>query len=490
MGLSVFPVPSGGLTQKVFTYTTPGLSTFTLPSGYGAGNPLRAEVTILAGGGASGKGYYNSTTNMGVGGGGGAGGIFKGELALTSNLSVQIGRGGACYGSDAFHGGNGELSYIGNGTPKNLFINPQFLGYTQALGSTVIELPFVNSIGVINRSAALRGSTMELQNWSSISTWTGQTYSVKPSTQYTFSMYQQGSSTQARYNLLWFTEAGAIISTTNGSTFTAVNGTWNRSHVGDTSPSNAAYCTLQVQKISGSNTVYFSNAQFEEGVTSPTTYVDGDSSGYVWAGIKTGSATLLASEIMYVANGGGGGGGVIEGGPSDSRGFSGGCSGGGGIRTTSATRFMSAGCGGGLGGNATLFTNSPTVGATQSPISPSNNYYNKFADFNFGSNGITYSSGANNFYGTPGPESSDGYGRGGSGGNSKTDSVADFAEIFFNDTNNADWITRNRNLVNGKANTGDGGSYMNIGTNNGGGAGTGVLVGNGGSGLVIIKYWS
>jgi len=490
MGISVFPAPSAGVTPKVFTYTTPGVSTFTLPSGYGAGNPLRAEVTILAGGGASGRGYWDSTTDMGVAGGGGAGGIFKGELALTSNLNVQVGRGGACYGNITYHGGNGELSYIGNGTPKNLFINPQMLGYTEAIGSSLIEFPFPYCGGAASRAAAVRGNTIELGNLGSQSLWNGQTYSVKASTQYTFSMYQQGNGTQARFNLLWYTEAGAVISTSNGSTFTAVNNTWNRSHVGDTSPSTAAYCTLQIQKTSGTNTLYFSNAQLEEGVTSPTTYVDGDSSGYIWGGIKTGSATLLASEVMYVANGGGGGGGVFGGGPSDSRGYSGGCSGGGGIRTTSATRFMSAGNGGGLGGNANLFTNSPTVGATQSAISPTNNYYNKFADFNFGSNGITYASGANNFYGTPGPESSDGYGRGGFGGNSKSDSAQSWAELYFNDTNNADWLTRSKNLVNGKANTGDGGSFMGITTNSGSGAGTQVLPGNGGSGLVIIKYWS
>jgi hypothetical protein len=29
MGISVFPAPSGGLTPKLFTYTTPGIATFT-----------------------------------------------------------------------------------------------------------------------------------------------------------------------------------------------------------------------------------------------------------------------------------------------------------------------------------------------------------------------------------------------------------------------------------------------------------------------------
>jgi hypothetical protein len=491
MAVSKLNPVSGGVTPKVFTYTTPGVSTFTLPSGYGAGNPLRAEVTILAAGGSAGKGYYNSGTNMGAGGGGGAGGIFKGELALTSNMNVQVGRGGACYGTNTIHGGNGELSYIGNGTPKNLFINPQFIGLTSALGSSMIELPFAYSIGVLNIGSAVRGNVMELQNWGSISAWNGQTYAVKPSTQYTFSMHNFGGTSQFRYQMQFFTADGTFISTSSGSTITSNTSAWNRGHVGDTSPSTAVYCTLRVEKVSGTSTTYFSNPQFEEGVTSPTTYVDGDSSGYVWGGVKTGSATFLASEVMYVANGGGGGGGIVTDGASDSRGFSGGCSGGGAIKTTSSTRFLSAGNGGGLGGNAAHLFNTPASGSIQSGMSPYYNYHNRFADFGFGSNGLTFSTNEMNlFRGISGPASSDGYGKGGTGTLSRSDSLSLFAELWFNDVNNSDWLTRTRNFVSGKPNTGDGGSSLNIGQNTGSGAGTGVVTGNGGSGLVIIKYWS
>jgi len=489
MGIAIIPAPSAGVTPKTFIYRTAGLTTFTLPSGYGAGNPLAAEVTILGGGGSAGKGYYVDSANFGVGGGGGAGGILKTELSLTSNMSVYVGNGGTCYGTNHFNGGNGEFSYIGNGTPKNLFINPQFIGYSTQSSFNSVSFPFTPGSGNNSKASAVRGSTQEISNYGTLTTWNNQQYAVKPSTQYTFSMYQQSNNSQYRFNLLWFTSNGTSISTTTGSTITGTNNTWVRSHVSTTSPSTAAFCTLQFEKVSGTQTPYLSNAQFEEGVLTPSTYVDGDSSGYRWGGVKTGSVTLLDSDTMFIANGGGGGAGTSDLLDNQTVSFSGACSGGWAGRTTSATQYIMAGSGGGLGGSAELQFVTQAVSGTAASPSPKINNSNRFADFHFGSSSSIGIRNAefNNYRGRPGPANGDGYGRGGFGGRSDADSGALFSELIINDTNDAAFITRTRKLADGKPNSGDGGSSLNV---TGQSVSTASIAGNGGSGLVIIKYWS
>jgi len=488
MAVSKLNPVSGGVSPKVFKYTTTGLSTFTLPSGYGVGNPLMAEVTILAGGGSAGKGFYASSTSIGVAGGGGAGGALKTFLSLTSDINVHVGKGGICSSSTTL-GGNGEYSYIGTSTPKNLFINPQFLGYGDTPSYYMVGYPFESTTTVTTSAAAVRGATILLSSFSSNSPFHGQTYAVKASTSYTFSLYGRITSGAAafRLDLVYFTSDGTSISTTSGSTFTCAINTWNRAEVGGTSPSTAAYCTLRITRISGTTEPEISNAQFEEGVTTASTYVDGDSTGYVWAGVKTGSATLLASDTMYIANGGGGGAGIFAGTPnSEIIGFSGGCSGGGALKATTSSNRLLGGNGGGLGGHAEKYFLTPAAGATATN-STEYNYYNKYADFNFGSSPVQFTSASkNNYIGSGGIADSDGYGKGGSGSRS---TVGNFSELLFQEsTVNAAYLARAKTLANGRNNFGDGGSALNIGNLSSGTLST--IEGNGGSGLVIIKYWS
>ena len=503
MGISVFPAPSGGLSEKTIQYTTPGLSTFTLPTGYGVGNPLLAEVTIVAGGGSAGGGFYSSATSFGIGGGGGGGGIFKRQLSLTANMNVYVGRGGACYGSDTMNGGNGEFSYIGTGTPKNLFINPQFLGISGVNAMSIqVEPAFSNSSGSASFASAIRGACIRPEQWNNRSFWDGQTYPVKPSTQYTFSIHYRdagGTASQARLDLRWFTENGTSITSDNGSTFTGVSGSWNRAHVGATSPSTAAYCTLRISRISGDNGMTFSNAQFEEGVTSPTTYVDGDSTGYIWGGNKAGSVTLLASETINIANGGGGGGGsgYLNGqGNSGSSAFAGGCSGGAGARAVDTSNdgyFIVSGDGGGLGGNATQRILTFPLGTTNvNTLGPLMQNYHRYADFGFGTRSFIVLPGSINYArGAGGRANSDGYGQGGTGSTVVSGS-SNFQELQFAEANNSTWVNNTRKLVDGRPNSGNGGSHLTISTSPTGGSAVGIqgLSGNGGSGLVIIKYWS
>lgn len=89
MGLSVFPAPGGGVTQKVDVFTSTG--TWTAPS-----NCSSVEV-FLVGGGGGGGGVTSANDWVSGGGGGGGGGVVRRTIAVTPGTSytITIGGGGA-----------------------------------------------------------------------------------------------------------------------------------------------------------------------------------------------------------------------------------------------------------------------------------------------------------------------------------------------------------------------------------------------------------
>lgn len=494
MGISVFPAPSGGLTQKVFTYTTPGLSTFTLPSGFGVGNPLMADVTILGGGGGAGVGFWSSTSSGGAAGGGGGGGIFNRTIPLTANMNVMVGRGGGIIAPAELSqdGGNGGVSYIGNGSPKNLFINPTFGGLERSKGSSEIGVspPFTSTNPLENIPPAYFGNSAQLQNVSSIQ-GKSQLYPVLPSTGYAFSLHFRTDSGNSVYRLLmnWYDSSYTFISTTTGSDFTNSTG-WTQQQVGATSPSNAAYVRLRWQFRSSDNTTYVSNAMLESGTTTASSYVDGYTTGYSWAGHPFGSVTLLNSETMYTASGGGGGKGInSSGGNYGVAGFAGACSGGGGINVGSSGNMHAGGAGGGLGGNAERALIVIPNGNDSTDVSyfDASFEYNRHREFSSGTFGMDMGGGTNRFPGPSvgGPANSEGYGAGGTGAQFYKSSGNGYLSIGETDSNAA--RNRLRLMISGKDNSGAGGSATNLKFSD-----TAItsMAGAGGSGLVIIKYWS
>lgn len=93
MGISVFPAAGGGVVRKQTSFTSSG--TFTLPAGYGAGQPLIVDIEICGGGGGGGSGSAETATSTGGGTGGGSGvvAVYK-DISLTANATITIGAGG------------------------------------------------------------------------------------------------------------------------------------------------------------------------------------------------------------------------------------------------------------------------------------------------------------------------------------------------------------------------------------------------------------
>jgi len=109
MAVSSLVAAGGGVIRKQTTFTASG--TFTLPTGYGAGQPLIVDIEICGGGGGGGGGGKHTTVGTyGYGGSGGASGVvvlYK-NVSLTANATVTLGAGGS--------GGTGRVTSIGIGT--------------------------------------------------------------------------------------------------------------------------------------------------------------------------------------------------------------------------------------------------------------------------------------------------------------------------------------------------------------------------------------
>jgi hypothetical protein len=503
MAVSSLVAASSGVTPKVFRYTSAGTdTTFTLPSGYGVGNPLYAEVTILGGGGSAGCGGFTANNNWVFGGGGGAGGFYQSTIPLTENMTVRVGRGGPTRtisgnSGETVLGGNGGVSYIGNGTVKNMFINPAFLG--QSDGKHKVSAPFTMwKYDAGGPNTPFTGRQKIRASVSQLNTGTagyGQPYPVKPSTNYCFSiyLYSESGTSDGRVNFQWLDVNGAVLSATTG-TSASYGASFTRVSVGATSPSNAAYVrtNIAIPTVGGVNLA--TCPMLEEGVTTPSTYVDGDSSGYKYSGTPLGSPTILASDTMYIVNGGGGGSSLNNNGNDGNynAGFAGACSGGGGMRNQTDLSSIThthvfAGNGGGLGGNAIApfaALNSTTAISTLDSAITHAPRYSQYADHSLGTNAFAYYSNTsfivNN--GAPGPSNAFGYGKGGIG--STISGAGGGGTWDYNYWESS--VTAINSAKNPRPNSGDGGDSLIIN----GSPGKESIGGAGGSGLVIIKYWS
>lgn len=500
MAVSNLVSASAGKVLKVARFTTPGVSTFTLPAGYDATNPLTAEITVVGGGGSAGRGHYQSGSDFGVGGGGGGGGVLTQTVQFTQNMTVGVGRGGASpnwywyNGTSYGQGYNGGCSFVGSAQPVNLFLNPRFRGIWSS--EVITQTPF--GPGFTDTSTSYGnpgvGSTLALYN-SSFTSYTyhyGPTFDVIPSTNYCFSMYNYspGGTMTYQTHLTWLQSDGTFISN-NSINHSLSASTWTRIQNGATAPANAAYCRIMIQRTGGTGSLLAINSpMFESGTTTASTYVDGDTAGYRYAGNPYGSVTVANTANIFVAGGGGGGNGYgTDRGYATrhARGFAGASSGGGAWYESSvgAQWAMYGGHGGGAGGSATPLTHvfDSDSGSTAYQASWSRRGYEttgKFSDNGEGTLGNYFSVIANYsqmYTGSPGP-GRDGYGKGGFGAYTSNNQ---------GQSTSANTEAELLSSLAGVNNTGNGGNaavarLQNTGTVNSYG-------GAGGSGLVIIKYW-
>jgi hypothetical protein len=134
MGIAVIPAAGGGAILRQTTFTSSG--TFTLPAGYGAGQPLIVDIEICGGGGGGGSGGSGANTSAfgGAGGGSGICLLYKG-ISLTANATVTIGAGGT--GGAAVSAGEGNAGANGGTSDVNsLYYAPGGGGGVKGLTST------------------------------------------------------------------------------------------------------------------------------------------------------------------------------------------------------------------------------------------------------------------------------------------------------------------------------------------------------------------
>lgn len=490
MGIQTIPAPSSaGKQLYVQKFTTEGTNTFTLPSGYGAGNPLVCEVTVVGGGGgAGGMGYNTSNGQRGGGGGGGGGAVFTDIISLTSNATAFVGSGGlggkyTFSGSNtslsgSCHGGQGEHSWFGVSTgPVNFWPNPQCEAFGGTSGGVYdIGVPFAGMVaGASSYTGALTTSCFIVTAPSVVNQHISNPVRVLPSTQYTLSFYMRSTgnaSSSFDSQVREYSATGTNLSNTTLTT-TSCGTTWTRRAITLTTTASTKYIALLVttQNFYG-NQGLLSNIQLELGGTA-TTYKDGISSGYnsglKYFGNRFASATFSSSDNIILANGGGGGAGSDIGfsqnnSVSSKSGFPGGNSGGGSFGAGSGDLWK-GGNGGGAGGHA-------TVSVAQQISTSGGTAYETFtpgADMHFGTSGVTWGSNQTYAHTPPGP-GLNGFGKGGYG--------------FYKNSNIAYSQLGNSALISMEKapNTGDGGDafvQQSSGTAQ-----------NGASGIVIVKYWA
>jgi len=138
------------------------------------------------------------------------------------------------------------------------------------------------------------------------------TVDVGYSTQYTASAYLRAGvghagSLTGRVNIYWYTEVGALISTTSGTASTITATAWTRVSVTATAPSNAATALVAAWFIyGGSNNTnykyYAACAQLEQSASASAWFsgdtVDTSSYVYYWLDIEGGSPSIRGTNFL------------------------------------------------------------------------------------------------------------------------------------------------------------------------------------------------
>lgn len=150
-----------------------------------------------------------------------------------------------------------------------------------------------SSTQALDGSFSLRLTASSAANMSAASGF----YVVLPLTQYSLGAYFRASSTvrSVSVTINWFDSTHTIISASTGSTVSDTNSGWTQAIVTATSPSNAAYATLQVNVISPANT--------EIHYVDEVGFFPGSSATWTAGGFAaTAGIVILRSDGVYVRN--------------------------------------------------------------------------------------------------------------------------------------------------------------------------------------------
>jgi hypothetical protein len=469
-----------GKTLYVQKFTTVGPNTFTLPSGYGASNPLVCEVLLVGGGGGAGH-YTSYSTYQVAGGGGGGGGVKRDIISLTDNATAYVGDGGPgmlglstksslSYGGS--FGGIGETSWFGTSNgPANLIYNPNFI--VNGGGTSWTYANYSNNTPPINDGAEI----LQLQTGDrniNVSSPT-RLYTNK---QYTFSIYvynetNPGYAATGRVYAIGYNSGGSYTGIEATGTFTYQAQTWQRISV--TFTPTTPYIAFAVQRDTSTG-FRICAPQLEIG-SSATTWKGARTSGYTTHDSVSGSVIWSTSDNVVSVAGGGGGAGDYYG-YTQSNSCGGGqfgtvgATGGGGAITYSGSTYVRGGNGGGAGGDAKSTWGTLSAGSDSAYVGLTTMNSGPRTNFGRGSAGQAWATASNNVYeeGAPGI-GLEGFGIGGFG---YQQSSAIPQSVY---------LDYQKSLKN---NTGKGGDslYWN---NNGSYSYSGQ---NGSSGLVVVKYWA
>lgn len=471
---------STGKTLYVQKFTTVGPNTFTLPSGYGVGNPLTCEVLLVGGGGGAGH-YTTYSGTVVAGGGGGGGGVKRDVISLTANATAYVGdggpgmRGASTKGSLSYggsFGGIGETTWFGTSNgPANLIYNPNF--FQNGGGSGWSYANYSVNTPPINDSAEI----LQLQQGNTYINVSAPTrlYTNK---QYTFSIYvynegNPGYGATGRVYVVGYDSSGTYTGIQATGSFIYQSQSWQR--IGVTFTPTTPYIAFAVQRDT-STAFRICAPQLELG-SSATAWKGAKTSGYTTHDAVDGSVIWSTSDNVVSVAGGGGGAGDAYGytmTTSAGGGYFGtiGATGGGAAVSASGSTYLRGGNGGGAGGDAKSTMGTLSAGSDSAFAGFTSQVSGPRTVFGKGSPGQYWSTSSSVIYeeGTPGI-GLEGLGTGGFG--------------FYNPSTNISsvYLDYQKSLKN---NTGKGGDSLNWNNN-----GTSTYSGqNGSSGLIVVKYWA
>jgi len=332
MGSSTIPatggtVQLGTLYEEIFTssgtWTYPTSSTFN----------GQVEVLCVGGGGAGGSAVDSTAANASfyVTGGGGGAQVTQRTISVLNggNQTVVVGAGGqGTTTNDRFFAAAGGYSSFGAYTTANLYPDAGTSFGLASQSATVNAIPEINSTLGMNQIAPVTvdgvvspnlGTFMTRANLSAsganaiYSQYFPVTASVSHRFGFSYAFYTGNLNAQTvQCRVYYYNAAGTSTGSSVFTTYTiptASSGTWTAATLTATPPAgsvSARFSWTSTNAITGNH--YLCSLFSNLASTAVTTAVYGYSSGYEWLGVPFQSQTVVANDANFVYAAGGGGG--------------------------------------------------------------------------------------------------------------------------------------------------------------------------------------